>query len=181
MVGESHWFSSSGWRSMLKFTECTRRMSFLKSATQMDVFLFPFSHSKTGWLLECHIVKGSKLPLVIHTIVGFYIAIIRIPFIKVGRPLHMSSPSLPCEGDVPAESFGLCNQSMQRSKRGTKSRHWYVAREVVFCQRYAMIIRLIYQCNMYRRLSPSEWFQFNIRIYLCILSGLRFAEIFENN
>ena len=156
-------------------------MSFLKSSTQTDVFFVSLQPLKNWMTVGVSYVKGSKLPLVIHTIVGFYIAIIRIPFMKVGRPLHMSSPSLPCEGDVPAESFGLCNQSMQRSKRGTKSRHWYVAREVVFCQRYAMIIRLIYQCNMYRRLSPSEWFQFNIRIYLCILSRLRFAEIFENN
>lgn len=62
-----------------------------------------------------------------------YIALIRIPFMKGGRPLHMSSPSMPCKGDVPAESFGLCNQSMQRSKRGAKSRHRYVVREVVFC------------------------------------------------
>ncbi len=107
----------------------------------MDVFCFPYSDSKTGWLLECQFiyVKGSKLPLVINLIVGFYIAIIRIPVIKGGRPLHMSSPSMPCKGDVPAESFGFCNQSMQRSKRGAKSRHWYVAREVIFVKRYMLI------------------------------------------
>lgn len=119
-----------GWKSLVLFVRLAKYAQIHRCTRIYDRQDEILATSQKGFIIFFY---GVPRFLVIHTIVivGFYIAIIKIPVIKGGRPLHMSSPSMPCEGDVPAEGFGLCNQSMQRSKRGTKSRHWYVAREVI--------------------------------------------------
>ena len=119
-----------GWKSLVLFVRLVKYAQIHRCTRIYDRQAEILATQK-GFLIVLYILLRSSRFLVIHTIVGFSIAITKIPVIKGGRPLHMSSPSMPCEGDVPAEGFGLCNQSMQRSKRGTKSRHWYVAREVI--------------------------------------------------